>query len=174
MLYPKPIHKIKTGYQKLQESWLKKKEGSLLKGLRVGKKGTVQAKSKRIKRPSIKTLEKKLKNIMYPYIKKRDGNKCISCGKQRLVGKDWQAGHYIKAELCNIVVRYDEWNINSQCSTCNLWKRGNTIAYRLAMLNKYGEKATNELDRKYKSSLPIDFNSREWLLNQIKKYAILK
>lgn len=170
-MYPKPVTEKLTPYEKALKVWGKRKVALLLtKGMRTIKKELKQPRKKRLKLPSIKKLEKKLKDVMYPYIKKRDGNTCISCNKKGLFGRDWQAGHYIKAELCNMVTRYDEWNINSQCSTCNLWKRGNTIAYRLAMLDKYGEKATNELDRKYKQSLPMDFNSRAWLLEQIEKY----
>lgn len=181
--FPKPKTVKLTPYEKMLERALKNKENrkvvqryakqqrEAFLGKVVAKKGKKKIKRVRLqKQLKIKTLEAKLKKVLYPYIKKRDGNMCISCGKTGLVGNDWHAGHYIKAELCNIVTRYDERNINSQCSNCNLWKRGNTIAYRLSMLDKYGEKATNELDRKYKQSLPMEFNSRVWLLEQIQKY----
>lgn len=83
---------------------------------------------------------------------------------------DWHAGHYIKAELCNMVARYDEYNINSQCSNCNLWKRGNTIAYRFAMIAKYGLFVVETLERLYNEPLPMNFNHREWLLGRIELY----
>lgn len=172
--FQKPKTVKLSPYEKAQKAWEKKKVALLLtKGMRVVKKELKRAKKgkEKIKSlPKIKNLEARLKKVMYPYIKKRDGNTCISCGKKNLVGMDWHAGHYIKAELCNIVVRYDEWNINSQCSYCNKWRRGNTIAYRLAMIDKYGEKATNDLDHKYHSPLPMNFNEREWLLEMIAKY----
>jgi len=163
--FSKPVKKTETLIERAKRYQASAKAKRLARKAVVGKK-----RAKKVRLPSIKKLEKKLKDVMYPYIKRRDGPVCISCGKKNLLGRDWQAGHYIKAELCNMVTRYDEWNINSQCATCNLWKRGNTIAYRLAMLDKYGERVVNTLDREYKSPLPLNFNSRVWLLEQIKLY----
>jgi len=131
-------------------------------------------KDKLPKKVKIKSLEAKLKRLFYPIIKKRDGPVCISCGKKGLVGMDWHAGHFIKAELCNLVYRYDVRNINSQCSACNNWKRGNTIAYRKAMINKYGVLVVDELERFYNSTLAMDFNPREYLLKLIEKYGYIK
>ena len=163
MMYPKP-HTVKLSqYEKMLQR-AKKAQNKPVKA--KGKK----KRTKLPKQPKIKNLEERLKKVMYPYIKKRDGNTCISCGKKGLQGMDWHAGHYIKAELCNMVTRYDEWNINSQCSYCNKWRRGNTIAYRNAMIWKYGEKAVATLDREYHSPLPINFSPREWLLGMIEKY----
>lgn len=153
LAFPKPIKEVKV------PKYLRRKAK-----VRPLKKEKVKS------LPKIKNLEARLKKVMYPYIKKRDGNTCISCGKKNLVGMDWHAGHYIKAELCNLVTRYDEWNINSQCSHCNKWLRGNTIAYRNAMIWKYGEKAVATLDREYHSPLPMDFSPRKWLLGMIEKY----
>ena len=171
LTFQKKITPKLTPYEKAQKQWAKRKKAILLG---KGKKNARKRHQKVKKQPKIKTLEAKLKKVLYPYIKRRDGNTCISCGKTGLIGGlhgNWNAGHYIKAELCNIVTRYDERNINSQCSTCNLWKRGNTIAYRNAMLKKYGEQITNTLDREYHAPLPMNFNEREFLLSVIEKYA---
>jgi hypothetical protein len=165
--YPKPQRVKETQLEKAKRYRLNRSKKLIGAKKRAGK---VKRRVRVLKLPKIKNLEARLKAVMYPYIKRRDGNTCISCGKKGLQGKNWHAGHYIKAELCNIVTRYDEWNINSQCSNCNLWKRGNTIAYRNAMVDKYGEKAVAELDRKYHAPLPLNFNEREWLLEMIKKY----
>lgn len=128
---------------------------------------------KKKKEPSIKKLELKLRSIFYPLIKKRDGNVCISCG-HRCDGRNQQAGHYAKAELCNIVVRYDERNINTQCSGCNKWKAGNVLAYRNGMIKKYGIKVVEWIDNNYNARLPMDFNEREFLTDLIKKYKELE
>ncbi len=87
-----------------------------------------------------------------------------------MVGKDDQAGHYIKAELCNLVWRYDRRIIHRQCSACNLWRRGNTIEYRKWMVKTYGEKEVKYIDEHYNEKLPISFNSRMWLELLIVKY----
>ena len=126
-----------------------------------------------MKRQTIKGLEKKLKALLYPLIKARDGNTCISCGKTGLVsgvGGNWNAGHYIKAELCNMKYRYSELNIHSQCVACNKWKAGNSTAYRNALIEKIGEKEVKKLDKHYKDKLPMNFNSREFLEEMIAYY----
>lgn len=119
---------------------------------------------------SIKSLEKKLKRYLYPLIKKRDGNICISCGKVITKTRDHHAGHFAKAELCKLPYRYDERNINSQCSYCNLHLRGNTIEYRHGMIQKYGIIITEEIENNYKKSPNIDFNPRSFLEEKIDYY----
>ena len=124
------------------------------------------------KRPiSIKKLEKKLQRILYPLIKKRDGNVCISCGKRNLVGRDWHAGHFIKAELCNIEYRYDPKNIHSQCSYCNHYLAGNFIEYEKAMIKKYGPRTVKKMKEDYKKSLPVNFDSRKYIEDSIDFYS---
>lgn len=127
-------------------------------------------KTKLPKKVKIKTLEAKLKAIFYPLIKKEEPNICVSCPKINLIGKDDQAGHFIKAELCNLVWRYDRRIIHRQCSTCNLWKRGNYVEYRKYMINNYGEKEVKYIEEHYKDKLPLNFNPREYLTGLIQKY----
>lgn len=122
------------------------------------------------KQTSVKQLERKLREIFYPLIKKRDGNICFSCGKENLSGRAWHAGHYCKAELCNMIYRYDERVIHSQCSNCNIWLRGNTIEYRKKLIEKFGETYVTELETEYNKKLPMTFNSREYLESLIEKY----
>lgn len=126
--------------------------------------------SKGLTNKSIKSLEKKLRSLLYPLIKERDGNTCWSCGRNNLLGMNFQAGHYQKAELCNLKWRYNTMNIHSQCAGCNLWKRGNTIEYRKKMINVYGEKEVKHLEDHYKDALPMNFNSRAWLEKEIEYY----
>lgn len=151
--YPKPVKREKPHH-----------------GRPTLKKRPSRRKSKLPKKVKIKALETKLKAVLYPLIKKRDGPTCISCGKIGLVGRNWQAGHYAKAELCNLVYRYDPRNINSQCMTCNKWRRGNTLAYRQAMIRKYGKMVVEEIDTCYGRTLNMNFNPRTYLEELIKKY----
>lgn len=88
-------------------------------------------------------------------------------------GRDNQAGHYIKAELCNMVWRYDPRIIHRQCSVCNLWRRGNTVEYRKWMIKKYGEVEVKYIEDHYNERLPLSFNPRSFLEEQIKKYEQL-
>lgn len=121
---------------------------------------------------SLPRLKRHAWRVFADYIKNRDGNTCISCGKTGLVGQNWSAGHYIKAELCNLIYRYDERNVNSQCGRCNKWLAGNSPAYRNAMLDKYGVKAVKEIDAHYKDPLPLDFNTRGFYEQIIEEYSV--
>jgi hypothetical protein len=68
------------------------------------------------------------------YIRKRDGNICISCGK---VANKPHAGHY-KPMGNNPAIRYHELNLNVQCYSCNVARSGNLTAYRPALIDKIG------------------------------------
>jgi len=126
-------------------------------------KQCIKNKKKKKKKVSIKSLENKLKKILYPMIKKRDGNNCISCGKTGLIGMNWHAGHYAKAELCNLIWRYSPQNINSQCGGCNKWKHGNSVAYRNNLVKKIGEVQVRVIEESYNKPLPMNFDSRVYL-----------
>ena len=118
----------------------------------------------------IKGLERKLREILYPLIKERDGNTCISCGKTISKKGDWHAGHFAKAELCNVIYRYDERNINSQCSYCNRWRDGHFIEYEKAMIRKYGQEVVDEIKENYRKPLPMDLTVRDYLEQKIMYY----
>lgn len=120
------------------------------------------------KQRSIKSLEKAIQRILYPIIKRRDAKYgCASCNKNP-VGSDSHAGHYGKAELCNILLRYYPPNINKQCSQCNLWSRGNTLAYRVkTMLPRWGVEVTEFIDTMHSRPTPINFNERDWLVTTL-------
>ena len=130
-------------------------------------------KMKQSKLPLAK-LKRKAKKLFFAYIKKRDGNTCISCGKRGLVGQNWHAGHYLKSELCNLEYMFNEKNVNSQCGRCNLWLRGNTIEYRKAMLLKYGKITVKVLEEHYKDTLPTNFNKHDFYCKLIEKYEKYK
>lgn len=82
----------------------------------------------------------------------RDGEwwgKCITCSKTGSVAwydekgtlrfrKGWDPGHFIGRS--NWYLRYDEENVNLQCSfACNKMKSGNLEKYKPALDLKYGE-----------------------------------
>lgn len=127
----------------------------------------MKKKAKAKKPVSITYLETKLKKVLYPLIKKRDGNTCISCGKRDLKGRDWAVGHYAKAELCNVIWRYSAFNLHSQCFYCNKWLRGNTIEYRKNLIKKIGEVKVLVIEENYKYHLHQNFDSRLYLKNMI-------
>lgn len=119
---------------------------------------------------SLPKLKRRAWKLFSGFIKKRDGNTCISCKKTGLVGANWQAGHYIAAKLCNLIYRFDPRNVHSQDYRCNCWLRGNPIEYRKALLKKYGEKVVKELEEHYNDPLPSNFDTRAFYLQVIEKY----
>ena len=91
--------------------------------------------------PLPKLLEKTQK-VVNAYVRKRDeGLPCISCGSTNAN----QAGHYFPVKG-HSALRFNEWNINLQCASCNMYKHGNQAMYRIGLVEKIGEKAVKELE----------------------------
>jgi hypothetical protein len=88
--------------------------------------------------PSLLKLAQKYFN---EYIRLRDkGQKCISCNN------DFQhAGHFYSAGS-HSALRFNEDNVNGQCISCNYYKHGNLIEYRLNLENKIGTERLSKLD----------------------------
>ena len=69
------------------------------------------------------------------YIRIRDKDlPCISCGVYKC--EEFHAGHYIATTYQYL--RFNEHNVNKQCSKCNTHLRGNSIPYRIELINKIG------------------------------------
>lgn len=78
-----------------------------------------------LKKPSRKTLVKKLDTIFSIYIRRRyaknDISECVTCGK-RDHWKKMQAGHFMSRK--HYATRWDEENVQVQCSSCNVFRSG--------------------------------------------------
>jgi 5-methylcytosine-specific restriction endonuclease McrA len=77
------------------------------------------------KKPTRKTIITKLDNIFSQYIRlrysKNEISECVTCGKQDH-WKNLQAGHFISRK--HYATRYDENNVQVQCSGCNVFRYG--------------------------------------------------
>jgi hypothetical protein len=102
-----------------------------------------------MKKLDIKHLRKKLWIVLTAYIKKRDGRKCITCGKDILPGKGLHSGHFIPSKICGVELRYDEYNVHVQCFFCNRNMGGFGAMYYIKMIEKYGQERVDELFRRY-------------------------
>lgn len=90
---------------------------------------------------SIPALTKKAQDVFNRWIRKRDENKpCISCG-----GPVTEAGHYYSAGHYSSL-RFNEMNVNGQCTKCNCFLHGNLIKYRHGIVARYGSKKLDELE----------------------------
>lgn len=100
------------------------------------------------------------------YIRTKD-KVCISCK----TGKADTAGHFIPGSVCGKELFFSEFNVNGQCTSCNLWKHSNGAEYAIALQKKYGKKILEQLDRtrkqEYKSGIICRYKPEE--LKEIEK-----
>lgn len=69
------------------------------------------------------------------YIRARDGEICISCGRTMAIA--YHAGHY-RTTAAASQLRFNEDNVHSQCSACNTHHSGNIGPYRINLIEKIG------------------------------------
>lgn len=94
---------------------------------------------------SISGLKKKLDAIFSLYIRNRDKGICFTCGKVGEI-KEMQCGHYWSRSYNS--TRFDEKNCHCQCVGCNVFKSGNKEIYTLNLIQKYGKRVLEELNKK--------------------------
>lgn len=77
-------------------------------------------------------------------IRARDhGFPCISCGRteaeiqSQAVGGAWDAGHYRSVGSCP-ELRFEPLNCHKQCKRCNRDRSGNTVEYRIRLIDRIG------------------------------------
>ena len=89
------------------------------------------------------------------YIRLRDKDRpCISCQVTKC--EEFHAGHYIATTYSYL--RFNEDNCWRQCSKCNTHLRGNSIPYRINLIQIIGlgrvEKLENDRHKKLEMSIP--------------------
>ena len=90
---------------------------------------------------SITVLLRLAKIAFNKWIRERDKNLgCISCGSQIT-----EAGHYYSAGH-HSALRFNEVNVNGQCTRCNCFMHGNLINYRNGLLSRYSKQEIDLLD----------------------------
>lgn len=88
-------------------------------------------------------LKKTTQRIVNKWIRERDkGEPCLACGKHQ---DSYEASHYI-ARGSSGYLRYHPLNINNTCTTCNRYKHGNLIYYRIGLVKKIGLKNVEWLE----------------------------
>lgn len=94
------------------------------------------------KKPTRKSLIKKLDTVFSEYIRRRyainDIATCVTCGKKDH-WKKLQAGHFMSRK--HYATRWDDDNVEVQCQACNVFRYGEQYLFA-----KYlGEKKANDL-----------------------------
>ena len=82
------------------------------------------------------------------YIRTRDdGKPCISCGviPEQAYGGTMDAGHYRSTGACP-QLRFDERNCHAQCVRCNRDLSGNTVEYRIRLIERIGRETVEWLE----------------------------
>ena len=97
------------------------------------------------KKPSRKTIVKKLDKVFSQFIRRRfavnEIAKCVTCGKQAH-WKELQAGHFMSRK--HYSTRWNDINVQVQCSSCNVFKYGEQYKFGLYLEDAYG-KGTAEI-----------------------------
>jgi len=99
----------------------------------------------------------KAQKVFNRYIRKRDGNRCITCGA---TNRQIHAGHYL-SQGNNSMLRFEERNCHSQCSVCNTHLSGNLAIYRDVMIAKYGVDVVEELESRR--------SPKKWSIEELKE-----
>lgn len=98
-------------------------------------------KVKKKKSESLSALLGKAQNAFNKWVRERDHYKgCISCGATVT-----EAGHYFSRGHYS-ALRFNEVNVNGQCTRCNCFMHGNLINYRQGLVRKYGETTVQQLE----------------------------
>lgn len=78
------------------------------------------------------------------FIRLRDQDlPCISCGTTK-PDIQYHAGHFKTTHVTSL--RFDEQNVNKQCSRCNNYLSGNLAEYRKGLVAKYGQEVLDRLE----------------------------
>ena len=122
--------------------------------------------SKKIKRS---ILIKKLDNIFSQYIRRRyavnDISECFTCGIKNEYKKQ-HAGHF--ASRRHYSTRWDEFNVQVQCYSCNICNQGMQFEFGKKLCLKYGDNFAEDLMIKSKQTVKF---ADEDIIDLIKYYT---
>lgn len=101
---------------------------------------------------TIPKLTAKAQKVFNAYIRKRDSQDgyftCISCGQTKTTDL-MDAGHYVPVKGSS-ALRFDEYNVNGECKSCNGFDQFHLIGYRRNLIDKVGERKVMELEMQHR------------------------
>lgn len=99
-----------------------------------------------MKKPTRKSLIDKLDKVFSVYIRTRyainEIAQCYTCGKKEHWKKQ-QAGHF--ASRRHYATRWNEYNVQVQCPSCNIWQQGMQFEFGKQLCLQYGDNFADEL-----------------------------
>jgi len=122
-----------------------------------------------MKKPTRKSLVEKLDKIFSQYIRRRYAinniSECFTCGVKNDYKKQ-QAGHF--ASRRHYSTRWDEFNVQVQCYSCNICNQGMQFEFGKKLCLKYGDNFAEDL--MIKSKEVVKFTESD-LLQLIEHYT---
>lgn len=110
---------------------------------KMAKKVKVENKEKKERLKTKGQHLKELQIIFNRFIRVRDkGKNCISCGLK--INGTPHASHFMSVGS-HPSLRFNEYNVHSSCSQCNLHLHGNLVEYSLRLPERIGDEAYNQL-----------------------------
>lgn len=101
---------------------------------------------------TIPKLTAKAQKVFNAYIRQRDSQDgyftCISCGQTKTTDL-MDAGHYVPVKGSS-ALRFDEYNVNGECKSCNGFDQFHLIGYRRNLIDKVGERKVMELEMQHR------------------------
>ena len=101
---------------------------------------------------TIPKLTAKAQKIFNAYIRQRDSDNgyfnCISCGQTKTTDL-MDAGHYVPVKGSS-ALRFDEYNVNGECKSCNGFDQFHLIGYKRNLIDKVGERKVIELEQQHR------------------------
>jgi endogenous inhibitor of DNA gyrase (YacG/DUF329 family) len=98
------------------------------------------------KKVSRKSLVEKLDKVFSLYIRQRyavnEIAECYTCGKKEHWKKQ-HAGHF--ASRRHYSTRWNEYNVQVQCPSCNIWQQGMQFQFGKNLCLQYGDNFADEL-----------------------------
>ncbi len=92
---------------------------------------------------SHKDLVKELDKVFSLFIRYRDDQTCVQCGKTKAAGAIIQAGHIFSRTYWP--TRWNDLNVHAQCSYCNMKHSQDKYDYERWFVKRYGEVALESL-----------------------------
>lgn len=137
-----------------------------------GRRGIVRKRPKKPKIPSISKLIKEADRLwslivrQNAYPKDKEIKYCYTCNHPSH-WKKMHNGHYLSRYYK--AARWNEDNCRIQCMMCNLWKRGDPIAFRQNLVEEIGEARVLAVEKLRDAPLKL---SREYLEELIKSLTV--
>lgn len=91
---------------------------------------------------------------------------CITCPIRKPV-KEMHAGHFMSRRFMN--TRWDDENVNGQCSGCNTFRAGEQYKYSIALDLKYGDGTAKRLHQRAQEVKKVSIQELEEIINEAKE-----